>query len=59
MATPFQCTKETPWHEGATPAQTVHVDAKEIRQRDGYPGGDIVLYECPNCGKRFEVELPQ
>ena len=25
----------------------------------GWPGGDIVTYECRNCGHRWKAELPQ
>ncbi len=33
---------------------------KEVgEQEDGWPGGDIVTYECPNCGTRWKQELPQ
>ena len=28
-----------------------HPDAREVGdQEDGWPGGDIVTYECPHCG---------
>lgn len=55
----FQCTKETPWRQGLpTPVQ--HADAHEVgEQEDGYPGGDIVRMECPNCGHSWKAELPQ
>jgi len=37
-----------------------HPDAVEVgEQQNGYPGGDIVTYECPNCGARWKEELPQ
>jgi predicted RNA-binding Zn-ribbon protein involved in translation (DUF1610 family) len=55
----FACTKETPWAENQ-PTPVCHVDAYEVGdQRAGWPGGDWVTYECPNCGKRWEAELPQ
>lgn len=57
------CTKDRPWDKHTRPkrgkGRVVHPDANEIRQRDGYPGGDVVDYECPNCGVKFSVELPQ
>lgn len=37
-----------------------HPDAELIgEQEDGYPGGDLVTYQCPHCGLRFKVELAQ
>lgn len=55
----FICTKENSWKEGLpTPVQ--HPDAHEVGdQRDGWPGGDIVTMECPNCKHRWTMELPQ
>lgn len=57
--TAFKCTKETPWSpDKGTPV--IHIDAHEVgEQRDGWPAGDIITLECPNCGKRWESELPQ
>lgn len=48
---PFQCTAETPWHDGLpTPVQ--HHGAEEVgEQEDGWPGGDIEFppnYRKPN-----------
>lgn len=56
---PFVCSKNTPWVPSmGTPV--VHADAHEVGdQRDGWPGGDIVTYECPHCGHRWRAELPQ
>lgn len=55
----YVCTSAEPW----TPEKgeyATHPDAREVGdQEDGYPGGDYQRYECPNCGKRFKVELPQ
>lgn len=55
----FKCTPENPWHVGlSTPVE--HSDVHEVgEQEDGYPGGDIVTYECRNCGHRWKSELPQ
>ena len=57
------CTKEKPWDKvpgGWGGGRVVHPDAHEVgEQQDGYPGGDIVTMECPNCGHRWEQELPQ
>jgi len=50
-----ECTKE---HSGKE--YRYHPDAKEVgEQQDGYPGGDIVTYECSHCGARWKEELPQ
>ena len=53
------CTADEPWKPGEL--RGVHPDAREVNdsQRDGYPGGDLVTYECPHCKQQFEVELPQ
>ena len=53
------CTPERPWKE-SDGCPVVHPWAKEVgEQLDGWPGGDIVRYECPNCGVRWKEELPQ
>ena len=56
---PYVCTKDRPWTpDKGTPVQ--HCDVREVgEQEDGYPGGDIVTYECKNCGHRWRAELPQ
>jgi len=55
----FNCTKETPWG-GEDGVLVCHIDAHEVGdQENGYPGGDIVTYECPNCKARWKTELPQ
>lgn len=60
LDTYFICTKDNPYTiDGAYGRRVIHPDANEKTQHDGYPGGDIVDYECPNCGKEFSVELPQ
>lgn len=55
----FICTARDPWKPGDS--RGVHPDAQEVRgsQQNGWPGGDIVAYECPHCKQRFDVELPQ
>jgi hypothetical protein len=55
------CTKERPWqHNPYEKVRVIHPDAREVgEQEDGWPGGDIVRYECPNCGHRWKQELPQ
>lgn len=55
----YVCTKEAPWTPNiGSPVR--HPDASEVGgQEDGWPGGDIVTYECPNCGHRWRSELPQ
>lgn len=58
----IKCTADKPWDRVKgrnTGDRIVHPDAKEQRQRDGYPGGDYIDYECPHCGVTFSVELPQ
>ena len=56
----YACTPETPWHKGITQRPVIHLNAHEVgEQEDGYPGGDIVTMECPNCGHRWTRELPQ
>lgn len=56
----FICTKELPYtKDRAKNKRIIHPDAVEQRQNNGYPCGDIVDYECPNCGKEFSIELPQ
>ena len=59
MRTYFTCTEETPWDK-SKPTPVVHSSAVEVGdQEDGWPGGDIVTYECPICGFRWKMELPQ
>ncbi len=59
MTMKFTCTAETPWHEGL-PTPVEHPQAEETgEQEDGWPGGDIVTYECPVCKTRWKMELPQ
>jgi hypothetical protein len=55
----YVCTKEAPWSEDkGFPVQ--HPDAQEVgEQEDGWPAGDIITMQCPNCGVRWKEELPQ
>lgn len=54
-----RCTKEHPMPPGAK-GRWRHMDAREVgEQQDRWPGGDIVLNECPNCGHSWEEELAQ
>jgi hypothetical protein len=56
----WECTKETPWKPEEWKGRVSHPDAHEVgEQENGYPGGDIVTYECPNCKHRWRAELPQ
>ncbi len=57
----FICTPENPWvADDAERRIVIHRDAKEVgEQEDGWPGGDIVTYECPHCKHRWQAELPQ
>lgn len=54
----FICTKENPW----TPdkSRAIHPDAIVIQEDYGSlaSGGSYELYECPNCGLKFWVTLP-
>lgn len=56
-----ECTKEHPWDGKVRSGVRVrHSEVREVgEQQDGYPGGDIVTYECRNCGHRWTAELPQ
>lgn len=55
----YRCTKDAPWREGMlTPVE--HDAVHEVGDQDnGWPGGDIVTYECRNCKTRWRSELPQ
>jgi len=57
----FICTAAHPWKPGLTePGEQIqHPDAKELFQEDGWPAGDTVVLECPCCGHRWRMELPQ
>jgi hypothetical protein len=58
MSLQLLCTAADPWDQKERKGvQVAHADAVETRHRDGYPGGDLVDYECPNCKHRFSVEL--
>lgn len=51
----YVCTKEAPWRPEFGKF-AIHPDAID----DGESlDGDCDCYYCPNCGLRFEVELPQ
>lgn len=53
------CTPKSPW-DGRKGVRVQHEGAREIGdQEDGYPGGDIVTMECPNCKHQWKMELPQ
>jgi hypothetical protein len=53
------CTKEKPMPKG-DPGRWAHPDAEFLFAEDGSlsDGGSYDRYECPNCGKRFWVEIP-
>jgi len=54
----YTCTKENPW----TPEKgkrAMHPDAKYLGDKDYGLGENVECFECPNCGKYFEVELAQ
>jgi len=56
---------ESAGNSGSAPCRKVgpymaHPNAREVGdQEDGYPGGDIVYWERPDCGARWKEELPQ
>ena len=54
----FICTPANPWRPGL-PTPVTHPGASEVRQLDGYPGGDFVTMRCAACGHEWEKELPQ
>ena len=55
----YHCTAERPWTPDKGP-WVVHRDAYAVgEQRNGWPAGDVQSYQCPHCGTRFTVELPQ
>lgn len=55
------CTSDSPWSSDKT-GRWQHPEAIEIDEDYGKGGGvadgDYVQYECPNCKKKFWVELP-
>ncbi len=54
----FTCTAEKPWKPEYGP-RAMHPDAIAGDEHD-YGGGEYcVSYNCPHCGKCFEVELAQ
>lgn len=56
----LECTPTTPWNKVDDGRRVRHSDVREVGdQEDGWPGGDIVTYECKNCGYRWRAELPQ
>jgi hypothetical protein len=59
--TEIVCTRDHPWDKVERKSvRVIHPDADEVgEQRDGWPAGDMQTYECPHCGHRFEIELPQ
>ena len=62
MAERFHCTPDNPWRGSPSGehVSVVHSDVHEVgEQEDGWPGGDIVTYECRTCGHRWKAELPQ
>ena len=52
------CTASDPWDRTKS-ERAEHPDALEVSDRD-YGGGEYcVTYQCPHCGKMFEVEIAQ
>jgi hypothetical protein len=49
----YICTKEDPWNESKGKRAT-HPDAISVSSYSDY----VDCYKCPNCGKYFEIELP-
>lgn len=60
MAERPYCTKDAPMPQGTKPGIYYHNDAKVLYSEDGSlsDGGSFDRYECPHCGFRFWVELP-
>jgi hypothetical protein len=59
MSDVFTCTPENPWSPEKR-RRARHTNVREVGgQTNGWPGGDIVTYECKNCGHRWREELPQ
>lgn len=57
---PIVCTAAKPWDKATKGIPVVHVDAQEVgEQENGWPSGDVVRMQCPNCGHKWYVELPQ
>jgi len=48
--TPYTPSKKGPWQ---------HPDAVYKKDVEQWDGEVAELYECPNCGKRFEVTIPR
>ena len=59
MSLTNECTRDRPMPKGDQ-GRWVHTDAKCVSE--DYvglaDGGDYERYECPHCGLRFWVELP-
>jgi hypothetical protein len=57
----FICNSAHPWRPGIEGERRVyHAVHREVgEQVDGWPGGDIVRYECLSCGHTWTAELPQ
>lgn len=59
MTTPHTCTKDDPW-TAEKEKTAVHPDATCVREYDDwFDGSSFEDYECPNCGKKFTVEVPR
>ncbi len=58
--TGFTCSPERPWTKAdGTPAR--HPNARTLFTEEGstYDGGDYDRMECPDCGVRWWMNLPQ
>lgn len=51
------CREGSPYLDGQ--GKAIHPDAIEIEVENNWPGGDIITYQCPNCGEIFKNELEQ
>jgi len=54
----FICTKEIPWDKSKG-EYAIHPDAVYIKDKDYGDGDYSEVYECPNCGLRFESTIGQ
>lgn len=55
MTQPYICTKESPW-DASKGTRVQHPDAVDVGE---CLDGCCDYYKCPNCGRRFTVEVAQ
>ena len=54
----YECTGDAPWAEGKGAA--FHPDAVTVSEPDdvAFSADNKTGYECPHCGLRFKVTMP-